>query len=343
VDFRHHLNRLSARTLDAVMCAMMYAIQRRHRLDATSRDALTRYIESCAALSRDEYYRHVPAEIMTANGSAPNALTWASPIASGYVENDRAFALHFPAPGRPDAPTVFFLHALMSASDLGYRRWAARFNAVGWSACFVHLPYHYSRVPRGHRNGELAITADLVRNAEALRQGVTELRQLMAWLRTKGVSEFAVWGCSYGGWIGALLASVERDFRFVALMEPIVDVGHAIWHSSTGFALRRELQRIGIEPELPARHFALTSPLHGQPLCGADRVLLAVGEYDTIARAEDVAELQARWPGATMITEPQGHFGYRLMPAAWIWLEAKGWLKTSGETSNTEHPTSNIQ
>lgn len=317
----------------------MYAIQRRHRLDETSRDALTRYIESCAPFSRDEYYRHGFPEIAVANGSAPNVLTWASPITSGFAENDRAYALHFPAPGRPDAPTVLFLHALMSASDIGYRRWAARFNAAGWGACFVHLPYHYSRVPRGHRNGELAITANLVRTGEGLRQGVVELRQFMAWLRTKGVHEFAVWGCSYGGWIGALLASVERDFRFVALMEPIVNVEHAIWQSPTGLALRRELRRTGIEPELPARAFPLISPLHGEPLCGAERVLLAAGEYDTIARAEDVAELQSRWPGASMITEPQGHFGYRLMPAAWRWLEARGWL----ETSNIQHLTPNIQ
>ncbi|MEI9894829.1 MAG: hypothetical protein WDN28_13330 [Chthoniobacter sp.] len=333
--------RLTARTVDTAMCAMMFAIQRRHRLGAGSRDALVRYIDSCAGLSRDEYYRIAPAEITVANGPAPEALTWRSPITSGYAENDRAYALHFPTPGVERAPTVFLLHALMSASDRGYRRWAARFNAAGWSACFVHLPYHYSRVPRGRRNGELAITADLVRNAEGLRQSVAELRQLMAWLRGKGVSEFGLWGCSYGGWIGALLASVEQDFRFVALLEPIVDVDHAIWQSPTGTALRRELHRAGIEPELPAQHFPLTSPLQGQPLCGADRVLLAAGEFDTIARAVDVTGLQARWAGATMITEPQGHFGYRLMPAAWAWLEAKGWL--AGETSNVQHPTPNIQ
>jgi hypothetical protein len=331
--------RLAARSFDTAMCGMMYAIQRRHRLHGGSREALTRYIESSAALSREEYYRSAPVEIIAANGAAPGTLKWVSPITSGFAENDHAFALHFPAPAGNGAPTVLFLHALMSASDRGYRRWAARFNAAGWSACFVHLPYHYSRVPRGHRNGELAITADLVRNAEGLRQGVTELRQLMAWLRGNGVSEFGLWACSYGGWIGALLASVERDFRFVALMEPIVDVDHAIWQSPTGAALRRELRRTGIEPELPARHFPLVSPLHGQPLCGGERVLLAAGEYDTIAPAAAIARLQALWAGSTLLSEPQGHFGYRLMPAAWDWLEAKGWL----ETSNIQHPTSNIQ
>ena len=66
----------------------------------------------------------------------------------------------------PGAPTVLMLHALASASDKGYRLWARRFNAAGWNACFVHLPYHYSRVPPGYHNGELAITPDLVRTAQ---------------------------------------------------------------------------------------------------------------------------------------------------------------------------------
>jgi len=323
------LNRLSARALDGAMCAMMFAIQRRHRLHAGSRDALDSYIQSHLGRSRDEYFSPAPVEIVDAVGIPPYSLAWTSPISSGHAENDIAYAMHFPAPGNPQAPTVLFLHALMSASDRGYRQWAARFNAAGWGACFVHLPYHYSRVPRGFRNGELAITADLVRTAEGLRQGVAELRQLMAWLRQKGVNEFGLWACSYGGWIGALLASVERDFRFVALIEPIVNVDHAIWHSPTGLVLRRELRRVRIESELPARHFPLTSPMHGQPLCGAERVLLAAGQYDTISRAEDVGALQKLWPGAAMITEPQGHFGYRLMPAAWAWLQARGMVERS--------------
>jgi len=322
------LHRLSSRMLDAAMCGMMFAVQRRHRLAPGSREALARYIDSHASLSREEYYQATSPGIALSDGYCPRALAWRSPITSGYAENDRAYALHFPAPGAAGAPTVLFLHALMSASDRGYRRWAARFNAAGWNACFVHLPFHYSRIPRGYSNGELAITADLVRNAEAVRQSVIELRQLMAWLREKGVCEFGLWACSYGGWIGALLASVERDFRFVALLEPIVDVDHAIWHSPTGTALRRELRHHGIEPDLPARHFPLASPMHAQPLCGGDRVLLAAGEYDTIARTEDVTRLRNLWPGSTLLREPQGHFGYRLMPAAWDCLAARGWLNT---------------
>lgn len=323
------LDRISARAFDSAMCGMMFAVQRRHRLHSGSREALARYIESHLGRSRDEYFSSTAPVIVDHGSTPPYMLTWPSPLASGHPQNDTAYALHFPAPGNPHAPTVLFLHALMSASDRGYRQWAARFNAAGWGACFVHLPYHYSRVPQGFRNGELAITADLVRTAEGLRQGVAEVRQLMAWLRLRGVREFGLWACSYGGWIGALLASVERDFRFIALIEPILNVDHAIWHSPAAWGVRRELQRAGIEPGLPARHFPLVSPMHGQPLEGGERVLLAAGRYDTIARPEDAAELQMLWPGTALITEPQGHFGYRLMPAAWAWLGERQWLSPS--------------
>src|SRR5258708_33014381 len=95
------------------------------------------------------------------------------------------------------------MHALMSTSSVGYPRCAMHFNQLGWNACLVRLPYHYSRVPRGYWNGELAITCDLVRNAEGLRQGVIELRQLIAGLRIHGCRDFGVLATSYGGWAGA--------------------------------------------------------------------------------------------------------------------------------------------
>src|SRR5258708_9470455 len=155
-------------------------------------------------------------------------------------------------------------HALMSASHIGYRRYATCLNELGWTACFVHLPYHYSRVPRGYWNGELAITADLIRNAEGLGQGVIEARQLMATLRERGCEEFGLLGTSYGGWIGALVAMVERDFRFVALMGPIVNVEHAILGNPAARFMRRELRSGNIDSFLLSRRFHLSSPINNQ-------------------------------------------------------------------------------
>jgi len=310
---RHPLRRVCAMAIDSLMCASLNLMQSRHRLRARSRDEMERYVAECEKLTAHDFYA-VPHNSGLASEIGEDAMvTWRSPITTKFPANNIARADFFRCGRGWSGPTVFMLHALLSASHIGYRRWAARFNELGWNACFVHLPYHYSRVPRGYWNGELAITADLIRNAEGLRQGVIEVRQLMAALRERGCSDFGVLGTSYGGWIGALLAIVERDFRFVALMAPIVNVEHAIWEGPGTRFMRRELRRAQIEPSLVARHFHLSSPMHNQPLCDGSRILFVAGEFDSIARTADLEAIQQKWRGSELIRVRQGHFGYRML------------------------------
>jgi 1-acyl-sn-glycerol-3-phosphate acyltransferase len=309
----HTIRRSSAVAIDTLMCASINLLQARHRLHARSRDEMEQYVAQCETLTVHDYYG-VPgnADIAHAIGNGA-AVTWRSPIESRFPANNVARADFFLSARGWSAPTVLMLHALMSASHMGYRRWAKRLNELGWNACFVHLPYHYSRVPRGYWNGELAITADLIRNAEGLRQGVIEVRQLIGALRAHGCRKIGVLGTSYGGWIGALLATVERDLHFVALMAPIVNVAHAIWESPASAFMRRELRRTMIEPSLVARHFHLSSPMHNKPMCDADRVLFVSGEFDLIARSTDIEKIHQEWHGSELLRVRQGHFGYRML------------------------------
>jgi 1-acyl-sn-glycerol-3-phosphate acyltransferase len=304
-----------ASTVDFGMCLAMNLLQSRHRLNGNNRDEMERYVADCERLTAQEYYS-APDDVDLAAAIGRNyaeTVTWRSPIKTKFERNDVARADFFWSTRGRRGPTVFMLHALMSATHIGYRRWAARFNELGWNACFVHLPFHYSRVPPGHWNGELAITANLIRNAEGLRQGVMEVRQLIAALRQAGGNEFGILGTSYGGWIGALLAMVERDLRFVALMAPIVNVEHAIWENPGTAFMRRELRRAKIPPELVARHFHLSSPSHNEPVCDPARVLFASGDFDLIARASDIEAIHTKWRGSELLRVPQGHFGYRMM------------------------------
>ena len=239
----------------------------------------------------------------TVNGvrdSGMATLSWRSPIETAFAANNTARVDFFRTNARTwtGAPTVFLLHALMSSSPTGYYRWAEKFNELGWNACFVHLPYHFSRVPTGYWNGELAITPDLIRNAEGLRQGVIELRQIMESLRRHGCREFGVLATSYGGWIGALLTLVESDFRFVALMSPIVNVEHAIWRHPAARRIRRELVQANVERALVARHFHLSSPLHGRPVCDPTRILFVAGEFDSIAPPAEIEAIHRTWRGS---------------------------------------------
>ena len=319
------LQRLASGTVDSLICGSFNLLHARHRLNGRSREAMEAYVMKCESLMPQEYYAapYEPDLAKTlANGHA--RMAWKSPIRTRFAANNIAHAEFFRCAQGIRAPTVLLLHALMSTGRAGHHRWTERFNELGLNACFLHLPYHFSRVPRGYWNGELAITCDLIRNAEGLRQGVIELRQLMSALRERGCREFAVLATSYGGWIGALLTLVESDFRFVALMSPIVNVEHAIWKSPAARRIRRELRQANIEPSLVSRHFHLSSPLHTQPLCDPARVLFVTGEFDSIAPASEIEAIQQKWRGSELLRVQQGHFGHRMMGETIARLKQRG-------------------
>jgi hypothetical protein len=301
------LRRILAGFSDASTCALLNLAQWRHRHQAVSRDDLESYLQHCAPLSREQFY-NAP-ELVPTSESAGH-LTWKSPHPSGYADNDHAYVWLQPCSLGWTAPTVLILHALMSVNDSGYRRLATQFNELGWNAAFLHLPFHYERRPRGYLNGELAVTANLIRNGHGLRQGVSELRQLMSWLRAQGCHEFGIYGTSYGAWTGSLLASMESDISFIALLQPITDVEHAIWQSPAAATIRRLLLPRGIDSTMTRRHAHLSSPLHGQPSTPPDRIVMAIGAWDSIAPPDRVEALGKAWGGSRIIISQQGHFGY---------------------------------
>jgi pimeloyl-ACP methyl ester carboxylesterase len=299
------------------MCAMMNRVQWRLRNQACTNEEFQAYLAACEPHTREAFYEFEAGAIPEPEASSGIVtLEWPSPIASGHPENDTARALWFIGPGGPSAPTAVVLHALMSASDVGYRKLARWFHERGWNMIFPHLPFHYSRKLHGHPNGAHAVTANLPLVAETLRQSVVENRQLMAFLRTRGCENFGLLGTSYGGWVGSLLSFVEADFRFLTLIQPIIDVEHVTWESPAAAAVRRILAIQGIAEGEGIRHAHLSSPLHGQPLTPAERITLIAGRYDTVAPPAELRELAEAWQGSRFIEVRQGHFGYAAMREA---------------------------
>jgi len=325
-------------TVDQLLCGTIAILHRRHAKRVSTREAVENYVAACENLTRDQYFA-VPERLENFVHEMPDVISWSSAALSvaRFPTNDRVrVTLYRP---HSDAPTVLMLHSLMSASERGYRFWARQFNALGWNAAFVHLPFHYSRRPRGYLNGELCCTADLILTGDTLRQAVVEIRQLIAWLRTEGCREFGLLGTSYGGWIAALLASVESDLRFIALLAPMVNIVHALYEGPTSWTIRGQLTRAGLERVFIDRHAHLSSPLHGVPLGGAaERTVIVAGTFDRIVRTQDLAALRDAWSGSELITVSQGHFGYRMIPDAMAWLRKRGLLTTDriGEEFSAE-------
>jgi pimeloyl-ACP methyl ester carboxylesterase len=324
------INRGFGLLVDQMLCGTMALLNCRHARRLSTRAAVENYITTCEGLTRAQYFAP-PATLENFCHEKPDIISWSSAAASvtRFPVNGRArVTLRRPL---PRAPTVIMLHSLMSASDAGYRFWARRFNALGWNTAFVHLPFHYSRRPRGYISGELCCTPDLVLTGETLRQAVVEIRQLLAWLRTQGSGEFGLLGTSYGGWIAALLASVEPDLRFVALLAPIVNPTHALYEGPTSWIIRDQLARAGLERPLLDRHAHLSSPFRAPPTGNvAERTVIVAGRFDRIVRLDDLIALRDAWPGSELIKVSQGHFGYLMIPEVIEWLHKKELLRANG-------------
>lgn len=302
--------------MDAVMCAMMNFSQWNLRKHAVTRERLEEYLSDCSRHDVESFYA-TPEENRSLQQPEwrrhQDLLSWNSPLRGSHAENNTARARIYEAEIPSDA-TLILVHALMSANDRGYRKIASRFNSLGWNVLFPHLPYHYSRTPKGYANGALAITSDLVRNAETLRQSVIELRQLADWSRQHGSRRIALLGTSYGAWASALTLGLE-EIDFAILLQPVADVRHSTFHSPASRMMSILLQNNSIHPELIDRHAHLSSPFGIRPKTNGQRIVVIGGSYDRVSPSSSLKRLSSIW-SALFREVPQGHFGYSAMRVA---------------------------
>src|SRR4051794_8716669 len=116
------IRRSSSLAADALMCGMMNLLQSRHRLDRHSRDQMQDYVVACEKLTIQEYYQSGEETDILRQIDKHSIVSWRSPIKTEFEANNVARAELFPCSEGWTAPTVLMLHALMSASRIGYRR-----------------------------------------------------------------------------------------------------------------------------------------------------------------------------------------------------------------------------
>jgi len=313
-----YLSRIVHLGMDAVMCSMMNTVQWRLKHHTVTSEHLEEYLSECEGHDYRSYYA-TPEENRSLQPPdwqvVGNHLYWNSPLQGAHHENNSVRARLFNSKEGDGSPTMILLHALMSANDFGYRRIAGRLNRRGWNVIFPHLPYHYSRTPSGYANGSLTVTTDLIRNAEALRQSVIELRQLMAWARNRGSTRLAILGTSYGAWVAALTLPLEVT-DFTILLQPVTDVSDAVFRNPASRTMSDLLRNNNIHPSTISRHAFLSSPSGIKPLTPVERITVIGGKYDQLSPPESLRLLCDKWGGTRYLEVNQGHFGYSAMRCA---------------------------
>ncbi|MBV9462704.1 MAG: hypothetical protein JO317_00610, partial [Verrucomicrobiae bacterium] len=180
--WRHRMNR----AVDLAAFAVVKHFLSRARHHAFDLERTRDFAERWRDASVEDFYRieSFPAsrenssklERTLRNARGRIELTLDSPLRTEEDRNNR-FWLEFHL-GHPidRAPMFVILHGWRSVSVRGYHKMCGELNEMGVNAAVMHLPYHFSRRPSGTFNGELAISADLVRTGNGLRHGVMEMR-----------------------------------------------------------------------------------------------------------------------------------------------------------------------
>lgn len=233
-----------------------------------------------------------------------------SPVTSPYPENNTVHGLadlqDLPAAGSAPAALVL-LHGYQMRTYTPLKWLAEPVARAGLDVYYMALPYHMFRTPRGSWSGELGLSADVERTVASFRQGVLDLRSLVAYIREVRHQPVAIAGLSLGGFTCCTAALVDSSpFALVSLLGggSLADLVFA------GFSfrlIRKELQESGVTPADLENWWRLLAPANWQPLIARERILLFAGEHDPIVTPRNVRRLWDAWDQPRLEWLPCGH------------------------------------
>jgi pimeloyl-ACP methyl ester carboxylesterase len=228
-----------------------------------------------------------------------------------YVENNvnRVLYLRHHERGRP---AVVCLHTwgggffpleehLLGGHGL-YRR--------GLDVALLTLPFHGARTPAQARfSGQLFPNRDLRRTNEAFGQSVADLRILSRWLReAQGCGPIGLWGMSLGGYLTALMASLDPSLAFAVSIVAPSSFADVLWHHGPATSARREAEAAGFTLQDFRALWAVHCPLSRPARLPHDRLLILWGEGDEIVPAVHALALWEHWGRPAIRSFPGGHF-----------------------------------
>jgi hypothetical protein len=229
---------------------------------------------------------------------------------SAYSPNETVRAYVLRQPG-PDRPWVVCVHATeMGRPEVDRRLFRARHlhERFGLNVVMPVLPLHGSRRPPRGRGGEFP-TLDVLDNVHGLAQATSDVRSVLAWVRTQRPAEVALLGLSLGGSVAALVAGLDGPLDCVIAGLPIVDFPEVFARNAPD-----EVRHLPRYETLVARAAVLhqvVSPLAFDPATPVARRFVFAGLADRLV--DPVRHAQAlcdHWGSPTIHWYAGGHVGH---------------------------------
>ncbi len=256
----------------------------------------------------------------------------------GYNGNRREYALmlRHPQP-RPWLVCVHGAEMGRAALDLALFRAGKLHDDLGLNVVMPVLPMHGPRA-RGLPKGAVFPGEDVLDDVHATAQAVWDIRRLLSWIRLQEPeSLIGLNSLSLGGYIAALVASLEKGLTCAILGVPVADLAQLLGRHS---GLSHDDPRCRTM-ELAEPIGRMTSPLSLAPLVPKPGRFIYAGVADRLVHPrEQVVRLWQHWGKPEIVWYPGGHAGFfRSRPVqkfVWDALQQSGLL--DGPPARRERP-----
>lgn len=213
-------------------------------------------------------------------------------------------------------PTIVCVHGLQA----GYHVINVEFFDVrrlyvdGYDVVLIQLPYHGARATL--IDGWSYLSLDMAHLAEVIAHSISDIRSLISLLLDRGAPQVGIKGVSLGGYLTALLASVDPRPAFAIPVAAPVSLADLVTDLFPfGRVLPRMLSTIGWDIADLRRHMACHTPLQHPVLLDRDRLMIVAASQDSLVKPYHSSLLREHW--ATEIVWRRGSHQIHLDRAAY--------------------------
>jgi pimeloyl-ACP methyl ester carboxylesterase len=174
-------------------------------------------------------------------GTYAKFLRFSSGVQTPYPENNLVNARWFPAKGR--RAVVLLPH--WNADAIAYTSLSRVLNLLGISVLRLSMPYHDIRMPAETGRADYAVSANVGRTLDAVRQGVIDIRSCLDWLERQGFRQLGLIGTSLGSCHAFIAAAHDPRVRVAAFNHASTYFADVVWQGQTTRHIRQ-----GVEAEI---------------------------------------------------------------------------------------------
>ena len=247
-------------------------------------------------------------------------LTFSSPLASPYPENNLVHADFFSARERRRAVVVL---PQWNADATGHVRLCRLLNRFGICALRLSLPYHDRRMPPELERADYHVSSNLGRTIHACRQSTIDTRACLDWLEAQGYRRLGVLGTSLGAAMAFIAAAHDPRVRAGVYNLFGMYFGDVIWTGLPTRHVRRGLDGHVTQDELREYWMVISPPVYVPRFAGRDTMSLFIrARYDSAFLPEFALQFLAlcrayQIPHRVRVL-PCGHYTTGEFPFKWL-------------------------